>query len=179
MGKPGSIQKPWEGENKLLKFVEVLSILAISLTIMVPILIQRLSTTPKFDVPICLPGQAPFVVELHKGSFVDVLPDGEASCGHTLRVCAEDFQNSSLEMLADASDAQVYQGLVDDGISTGKATRIFVGNDLVSKESYLFKGFTGDFQQMSEHTLISGCGIERNIKKRPVVFQIETVEIIR
>lgn len=179
IGKPGSIQKPWEGENKLLKFVEVLSILTISLTIMVPILIQRLSTTPKFDVPICLPGQAPFVVELHKGSFVDVLPDDEASCGHALRVCAEDFQNSSLEMLADASDAQVYQVLVDNGISTGNATRIFVGNDLVSKESYLFKGLIGDFQQMPDQTLISGCGIERNIKKRPVVFQIETVEIIR
>ena len=178
-GKLGSFQESREVEGKLSKFVEVLSILAISLTIMMPIFIQRLSTTPKFNVPNCPLDQAPYVTELHQGSFVDVLSDADASCGHALQACAADFQNSSVEMLSDASDAEVYWVLIDDGISTGNATRVFVGNDLVSKEPYLFMGFTSDFQQMTNHSLISGCGIVNSIEKRPAIFQIETVEIIK
>jgi len=179
IGKLGSIQESWEGEGKLLKFAGILSTLAISLTIVVPIFIQRLNTSPKFDIPVCPNNQAPYVVALHQGSFVDILPDSDAACGHALQVCAEDFQSSSVEMLGDASDAQVYQVIIDNGISTGNATRVFIGNDLVSNVSYMFMGFTHDFQQVTKHALISGCGIERNVKKRPTIFQIETVDIVK
>ena len=78
-GKLGSVQESWEGEGKLLKFAGVLSTVAIGLTIIVPIFIQRLSTTPKFDIPVCSDNQAPYVVALHQGSFVDVLPDSNGN----------------------------------------------------------------------------------------------------
>ena len=158
-GKFGSLQKPWVIEAKLLKFAEIMSILVIILIIVVPILIQRLSTAPKFDVPLCPPDQVPYVVEIHRGSFVDILPDDERSCGRALRICARDFQNNSIEMLTDVSDAQVYQILLNNGISTGDDTRVFEGNDLVSKTSYLFMGSVVDFQQTSDHNLIAGCGM--------------------
>jgi hypothetical protein len=178
-GKFGFFQKSWVSEGKLLKFVEILSILVIILTVIAPIVIQRLSTVPMFEVPLCPLDQVPYAVELHQGSFIDILPDDEASCGHALRICAIDFQNNSVEMLTDASDAQVYQVLIDNGISAGNGIRVFVGNDLVSKNSYLFMGFVSNFQRVLDHNLISGCGMVNSIKKRPDIFQIETVEILK
>ena len=178
-GKFGSFQKLWVSEGRLLKFTEILSILVIILMIVVPIFIQRLSTAPAFEVPLCPLDQVPYAVELYRGSFVDILPEDDATCGRALRICAGDFQTSSVEMLVDASDAQVYQVLTDNGISTGNGTRVFVGNDLVSNESYLFMGFTSDLQRDSDHNLISGCGMINSIKKRPAIFQIETVEILK
>jgi len=178
-GKFGSFQKSWVFEGRLLKFSEILSILVVILIVVVPIFIQRLSTAPTFEVPLCSLDQVPYAVELHRGSFIDILPEDDASCGQALRICAGDFQTSSVEMLVDASDAQVYQVLMDDGISTGNGTRVFVGNDLVSNESYLFMGFTSDFQRASDHNLISGCGMVNSIKKRPAIFQIKTVETLK
>lgn len=178
-GEFDSFHTPRAFEGKLLKFVEVLSFLVIILTIIAPIFIQRLSTAPLFEVPVCPLDQVPYAVELHQGSFVDVLSDDEASCGHALRICARDFQSSSVEMLADASDAQVYKVLFDNGISTGNNIRVFEGNDLVSEKSYLFMGYTSDFQQVLDHNLISGCGMVNSIKKRPAIFQIKTVEIFK
>jgi len=178
-GKFGSFQKLWVSEGRLLKFTEILSILVIILMIVVPIFIQRLSTAPVFEVPLCPLDQVPYAVELYRGSFVDILPEDDATCGRALRICAGDFQTSSVEMLIDASDAQVYQVLIDNGISTGNGTRVFIGNDLVSNESYLFMGFASDLQRDSDHNLISGCGMIHSIKKRPAIFQIETVEALQ
>jgi len=178
-GKFGSFQKLWVSEGRLLKFTEILSILVIILMIVVPIFIQRLSTAPVFEVPLCPLDQVPYAVELYRGSFVDILPEDDATCGRALRICAGDFQTSSVEMLIDASDAQVYQVLIDNGISTGNGTRVFIGTDLVSNESYLFMGFTSDLQLDSDHNLISGCGMIHSIKKRPAIFQIETVEALQ
>jgi hypothetical protein len=118
------------------------------------------------------------VVELHQGSFVDILPDEETSCGRALNVCASDFQNSSVEMLADASDAEVYQVFLDGGITVGDGIRVFEGNDLVNETTYIFMGSLDTFQQTSNHNLIAGCGIENNIKKRPAIFQINTVNVL-
>ena len=178
-GKLGSFQKPWLFEDELSKYTELLSILVIIMIVVVPIFIQRLGTAPAFEVPICPPDQVPYVVEFHQGSFVDILPDDDATCGRALRICAEDFQTRSAEMLVDASDAQIYQVLMENGISTGNGTRVFVSNDLVGNESYLFMGFTSDLQRDSDHNLISGCGIVHDIKKRPAIFQIETVEVLK
>lgn len=178
-GKFDPFQESRVFEGRLLKLTEALSILMIALILIVPVFIQRLSTAPTFDIPSCQPDQVPYAVEFHQGSYVDILPDDDATCGRALRVCANDFQTSSFEMQADASDAEVYQVLMDNGISTGNGTRIFVGNDLVGNESYLFMGFTSDLQRDSDHNLISGCGTVHNIKKRPAIFQIETVEVLQ
>jgi hypothetical protein len=136
-----------------------------------------LSAVPSFDIPLCPPSQVPYVVELQRDSFIDVLPDEKTSCGHVPRICARDFQNNSLEMLTDTSDAEVYHTLIDNQISTGNSIRVFVGNDLVSKNSYLFTGFVSVFRQI-DNGLISGCGTVKTIKKRPDIFQIETGEIL-
>jgi hypothetical protein len=178
VGNFDSSQRPDAFESALLKLVGILSMLVISMAVIVPVFIQRLSTVPTFETPVCPPDQVPYVVELHRGSFVDILPDDEASCGHALTVCASDFQNSSVEMLADASDAEVYQVFLDGGITTGDGIRVFEGNDLVSETTYIFMGSLNTFQQTSNHNLIAGCGVENNIKKRPAIFQIDTVNVL-
>lgn len=178
-GKFNPFQESWVSESRLSKLAGMLSVLVIIFTVVVPIFIQRLSTAPTFDISSCQPDQVPYAVEFHQGSYVDILPEDEASCGQALRICAEDFQTSSFEMRADASDAEVYQVLTDNGISTGNGTRVFVGNDLVSNESYLFMGSTSGLQRDSDHNLISGCGIIHSIKKRPAILQIETVEVLK
>lgn len=178
-GKPSSFQKPRLFEDGLLKFTGILSILVIILVLVAPIFIQRLSAAPAFDVPICPPDRVPYAVEFHRGSYIDILPDDDATCGQAHRICAEDFQASSVEMLVDASDAQIYQVLMENGVLAGNGTRVFVGNDLVSNKSYLFMGFTSDLQRDSIHNLISGCGIVHDIKKRPAIFQIETVDVLK
>jgi hypothetical protein len=176
-GEDNSLPRSQVFESKLLRFVEILSILVITLTVIVPIFIQRLSTPPMVEVPICPPDQGPYAVELHQGSFVDILPDEETACGQPLQICASDFQSSSTLMLVDASDAEVYKTIIDSGSPTGTGIRVFAGNDLVSEKPYLFVGSTSDFQRLPDHNLISGCGKIINIKKRPSIFQIETVEI--
>ena len=178
-GKFGSFQMPWGSEGIVLRFAGILSTLIIILAAIVPIFIQRLSTAPSFEIPSCPDDRVPYVVEIHQGSFVDILPDNETSCGRALQVCASDFQDSSIEMLADASDAQVYQVILDSGITAGDGIRVFEGNDLVSETSYLFIGSISDFQRTSDHNLIAGCGILNSIKKRPNVVQLETVEILK
>jgi hypothetical protein len=178
VGKYDAFQKPKASEGTLLKLVGILSILVISIAVIVPVFIQRLSTAPSFETPTCPPDQVPYVVGLHKGSFVDILPDDEASCGRALNVCVSDFKNSSVEMLADASDAEVYQVFLDGGITTGDAIRVFEGNDLVSETTYIFMGSLNTFQQTSDHSLLAGCGVENNIKKRPAIFQIDTVNLL-
>ena len=178
-GKFDPPQKAWVFEGRLLKLAETLSILMIALILVVPVFIQRSSTPPAFEVSLCSPDQVPYAVEFHQGSYVDIFPEGDTACGQALQICAEDFQTSSGEMRADASDAEVYQVLLDNGISTGNATRVFVANDLVSNEAYLFMGFADDFQGNASHTLISGCGTVHSIKKRPPVFQIETVDVLK
>lgn len=170
-------QKSGVIEGKLLKTVEALSILVIILILIVPVFIQRLSAIPSFDIPLCPPDQVPYAVELHRGSFIDVFPDEEGSCGHAPRICARDFQDNSLEMLTDASDAEVYQTLIDNGVSIDNGIRVFVGNDLVSNNSYLFTGSANTFQQL-DNGLISGCGTIKGVKKRPDIFQIETGGIL-
>ena len=176
-GNFGAFQKSWVIEGKLLKLAETLSVLVIILAGIVPIFIQRLNMAPLFETPSCPAGQVPYAIEIHQGSFVDILPDNEASCGRALRICASDFQDSSVEMLADASDAQVYQVISDHGVTTGDGVRVFEGNDLVSETSYLFTGSIRDFQRTSDHNLIAGCGILNSIKKRPNIVQIETMEL--
>ena len=178
-GKFNPFRELWISDGRLSKIAGMLSALVIIFTVVIPIFIQRWSTVPTFDVPSCPPDQTPYAIEFHQGSFVDILPDEDAVCGQALRICAGDFQNSSAEMLADASDAEVYQVLMDNGISTGNTTRFFVANDLVSNQAYLFMGFANDLQRDASHTLISGCGTVHSIKKRPPVFQIETVEVLR
>ncbi len=178
-GNFGAFQKSWAFEGTLLKLAETLSTLVIILAGIVPIFIQRLNTVPLFKTPSCPAEQVPYVVEIHHGSFVDILPDNETSCGRALRTCASDFQDSSVEMLADASDAQVYQVISDSGVTTGDGVRIFEGNDLVSETSYLFIGSIKDFQKTSDHNLIAGCAIVNSIKKRPNIIQIETIEILK
>jgi hypothetical protein len=178
-GKLNPFQESWVSDGRLSKFAGMLSALVIIFTVVIPIFIQRWSTAPTFDIPACPPDQTPYAVEVHQGSFVDILPDHDAACGQTLRICAGDFQASSAEMLTDASDAEVYQVLMDNGISTGKTTRVFVANDLVSNEAYLFVGFADDFQHPSKHNLVVGCGTVHVIKKRPAIFQIETVEMLK
>jgi hypothetical protein len=178
-GKFNPFQETWVAEDRLSKFAGMLSALMIIFTVVVPVFIQRWSMAPTFDVPVCPPDQAPYVVGVHQGSFVDIFPQEDASCGQALRICVEDFQSSSTEMLTDASDAEVYQVLMEDGISTGNTTRVFVANDLVSNEAYLFMGFADDFQGDTSHDLISGCGVVHIIEKRPPIFQIATVDVLK
>ena len=178
-GKFNPFQEAWVSDGRLSKLAGSLSALMITFTVVVPVFIQRWSATPAFDVPSCPLDKAPYAVEIHQGSFVDILPEKDAACGQALRICAGDFQASSAEMLADASDAEVYQVLMDNGISTGDTTRVFVANDLVSNEAYLFMGFADDFQGDTSHSLMSGCGIVHTVEKRPSVFQIETVEVLK
>jgi hypothetical protein len=169
--EPGSVAI----EKKLLITVKALSTLIVILIVVIPVFIQRFSKAPGFELPVCQLDQAPFAAELYRGSYIDVLPDQDPSCGHAPHICASDFQDSSLEMLMDASDAEVYQAFIDQHNSTNTGFRIFVGNDLVSKSTYLFTGDVDAFRNF-DIGLLSGCGTVVSVKKRPSILQIETVE---
>jgi hypothetical protein len=147
--------------------------LIIIFTVVVPVVVQRLSAPPGFAVPSCTPDQVPYAVEFHQGSYVDVLPDEGTSCGRAPKICARDFQAHSVEMLVDASDSEVYQTLSRGQSSIDTGIRIFVGNDLISKNPYLITGFTATFNGLDDG-LISGCGTIKSVKKRPDILFIES-----
>jgi hypothetical protein len=172
--RPGQTPEVFEGASR--KTLEVLAGMLIFLITVVPLVIHRSSSPPQFEIPGCSPDQVPYVIEVHRGSFVDVLPDEDAACGRAGRICASDLEDNSLAMLTDASDAEFYRAImdvVDRQNILGGRTRLLVANDLVSETPYLFLGPV-DQTSVLESDLIAGCGTLVSIKKRPEIIQIQT-----
>jgi hypothetical protein len=148
----------------------MLSVVLAALTLIAPVLIRHTVTRPVATAQICPANQAPFAATLSAGSYVDLVPDGLASCGSLPEVCMRDFQKYSKSN--DPSDAQAYDELV--GRSGSSVIRVFPANDMVSGRAHLFVGST-EVLKVRGSVLISGCATETQIKGRPSLYTIQAV----
>jgi hypothetical protein len=137
-----------------------ISILLVIMTYFVPVLIIRLSSEPVFAIPECPREQIPFAVKLNEGSYVDVIPEGTASCGLAPKICKNDYLTNTV---ADYKDIPLFQELAFQVETSDTDTRILIGINLVENVKKTFRFFVGtsdQFQPILPNNIIVGCAEE-------------------
>ena len=149
-----------------------LSILLVILTFLVPILIYRNSSKPNISIPECQKGQIPFAVKMVPGTYVDLIPEGEGSCGLAPKVCLKDYQANTRVDNVDELFREVYAY----SESSDTSTRILLANNLVVDEIDSYRFFIGDsnqFQSNATSNLITGCAAESEDFQLLIVEKID------
>ena len=157
-----------------LSLVGSLSILLTVCTLFVPVLILRFALPPVFAAPACTAEQVSYAAIIDAGSYIDILPDGTASCGTIPEVCLSVFQANRGSN--DPSDAATLDVLVSG--ASGGAKRIFASTDMVSGRPHLFVGNASGLN-VPNHSVITGCAGEARVVGRPSVYVIQTVSNVR
>ncbi len=90
-------QKPAPAKNELF-FLRFGSVSLLALTVLLPPMTLRASTRPVLAEPACFPEQRPFVINIHPGSYIDLVQDGSTSCGLAPAICYDDFLKHNTQM---------------------------------------------------------------------------------
>lgn len=171
-----SAATPNEKDNRLNlrlgQIATVISMLLLTLTILLPICTLQTNKSAVVDVPNCPVDQTPFAVQLNAGSFIDLVPNDNISCGHLPELCLNDFKTNS-EMV-DLSDFSVFQELIHQVQDSGQSIRVFSANEMINNVPGLFTGKSGELQKISNQSRITGCATKIAIAKRPDIYRIET-----
>lgn len=137
-----------------------ISILLVIMTYFVPVLILKISSKPVILVPECPKEQIPFAVKVNPGSYVDVIPEGTASCGLAPKICMNDyFANTVVKY----EDIPLFQELAFQVETSDTDTRILIGINLVGDVINAFRFFVGtsdQFQPILSNNIIVGCAVE-------------------
>lgn len=146
------------------------SITLVALTLIVPIGVYALSHKPAYAVPACPPQQEPFVMEVHQGSYIDLIKDGTAQCGPSPEVCLSDFEKNNTEKKVD----DYYQELLLLTKSSDTNVRIIPAIDLVNEEFHYFYVPHSRIKGISSLNIASGCATEIKTKNQSI-YQVESI----
>ena len=97
------------------------------LTMLTPLLLQRLIGPPNLTATDCPSGQQSFVGKIYPNSYIELVPERSQTCGFAPLICLEDFQQYSAEKSTD----DVFQELELLAVSTKSHTLIVPFVDLV------------------------------------------------
>ena len=154
---PARKQNSSDAENNhIFKLVvNTLSIVLVFMTLIFPILVQKIikaDTILPFD---CLKKEIPFAVKINPGSFIDLIPNETSSCGFLPNICLSDFETYGKEKNIDA----FFQELLNTAKDYGSISRIFIGNNLIdNKEKFFMVNI--DQINISAPSFITGCAIK-------------------
>ena len=155
------------------RHIHGMALLLILLTIVAPVLIQKLSSPPIIPTITCPPDQAPFAVEVNPGSYIDLVKDDEDGfCGYAPNVCLSDFEANGIEKNID----DFYTELITQTNNLDTTTRIFPANNLSDDSLLFFLGTTNQLRTDKENRLVIGCATEIEIKtqNRPSIYRVES-----
>jgi len=175
VGLAGLLQKIGENtsleKNVDITVVRFGSIILVTFTLVVPVLTYMISQTPHYIVPVCLSNQQPFAIEIHQGSYIDLIKDGAQGCGFLPEVCLSDFDKNNIEKSVD----DYYQYLLQHlGENTGNA-RIIPAFDLVGGKFHYFYIPHDKFPYIDSSGLMTGCAVDIETKNQ-TIYQVESIE---
>jgi len=132
------------------------SIGVIALTLIAPLVIFSIGQKPVYNLPVCPAQQEPFVIELHPGSYIDLVKDKSADCGLVPDVCFNDFEKNNVEKNVDDYYQQLFSLLQNDPANA----RILSAIDWVQNQAHYFYIPHDKLRGGSSSGLISGCADE-------------------
>ena len=154
------------GDSMILHSV---SITLVALTLIVPVGIYSFSHKPAYAMPSCPSQQEPFVMEVHQGSYIDLLRDGRTQCGFVPEVCFSDFEKNNTEKKVD----DFYQELLLLTRNNDTNVRIIPAIDLINEEFHYFYVPHG-LKDSSSLDVVSGCATEIKTKNQSI-FRVESI----
>ena len=146
------------------------SITLVALTLIVPVGVYALSHKPVYAVPVCPPQQEPFVMEVHQGSYIDLITDGTAQCGPAPEVCLSDFEKYNTEKKVD----DYYQELLLLTKNNDGDVRIVPAIDLITQEFHYFYIPHSRIKGSSLLNEVTGCATEIKTKNQSI-YQVESI----
>ena len=145
------------------------SIILVGLTLIVPVGVYSFSHKPAYALPSCPPEQEPFVMEVHQGSYIDLIKDETTQCGLAPEVCFSDFEKNNTEKKVD----DYYQELLLLAKNNDTNVRIIPAIDLVNEEFHYFY-IPHSIKGSSSLNAMSGCAIEIKTKNQSI-YQVESI----
>ena len=148
------------------------SMILIVLTLILPIGIYSLGQKPVYIAPSCPSQQSPFAMEVHQGSYIDLLKDRTAQCGSAPEICLSDFEKNNTEKAVD----DYYQELILLTKKRDTNVRIIPAIDFVEDKFHYFYVSQNSIPGNSMTSLITGCAIEIKTKNQSI-YEIESIAI--
>ena len=130
------ITKAEEGETnftgRIFKLPRVASILLVLFITVGPVLIMNLASPVSVETGTCAAWQTSATVRYTRGAYVDILPDGSASCGLSPNLCLNDFRTNG----ADQTTDDFFNELVALSEEESSGLRLWAGVEWTSRQYY-------------------------------------------
>ena len=165
----GQAQKLAPAKNELF-FLRFGSVILLTLTVLLPPVTLRASTRPVLAEPACSPEQRPFVIDIHPGSYIDLVQTKNASCGLAPKVCYDDFLKHNTEMHID----DFYQELATLANSSQTDIRIVPTINLLDGNFQYFVTTDSQVLGSSSQKLLSGCATRIQTENQRI-FLVESI----
>lgn len=157
-------------DNGDVYFLRGFGISLLALTVLLPPVTLRASSLPALDAPVCSPEQRPFAINLHPGSYIDLIQEGKGSCGLVPTICFADFRQRNTELQID----DFYQQLDTLAASSGSGIRIIPTLNLLDGYFQYFVATDPGLFENSTRKTVSGCAT-RILTENQRIFLIESV----
>lgn len=141
---------PW-----LSTVVLVASALLVTIILVMPPVIQRLTHEPAFIAPPCPADQVAFAVQVNPGSYIDLIPAG-SPCGLAPELCLSDFEANGVEKTVD----DFYQTIVKEARNAGTSLRLTPADNMIDGDFHFFLGNSALLQGHSPNRVVTGCATE-------------------
>ena len=155
------------GEMFLLRFG---SVILLTLTVLLPPVILRASTRPALATPACSPDQRPFVIDIHPGSYIDLVQDGSTSCGLAPAICYDDFLKHNTQMGID----DFYQELDALATSSQSNMRVIPTINLLDGNFQYFVTTDRKVLESKSQKLLPGCATRIQTENQRI-FLVESI----
>jgi hypothetical protein len=144
-----------------------LAIVLLTLTLLAPVVTYLLGQQPAYPVPACPSELRPFVIQVYRNSYIDLVKDGASRCGFVPEVCLHDFEANNVEKSVD----DYYQHLLLVVQRAEETVRIVPAIDWVQEKFHYFY-FPKDKIQQASSDILSGCATEVDTKNQSI-YQVE------
>ncbi|HEX5837376.1 MAG TPA: hypothetical protein VFY26_06070 [Anaerolineales bacterium] len=133
-----------------------------------PLLAYRLVEKPAYTLPACPAGQNPFAIDIHAGTYIDLVNERSLHCSAVPRVCLGDFETNNIEKQID----DYYQRLLSLAEGEESGIRIVPALNLVEDEFHYFYLSTTRFPDVRD--FVTGCATEIQTKNQ-TIYQVESI----
>ena len=144
----------------------------LTLTILLPPVTLRAVSRPAVNEPACSSEQRPFVIEINRGSYIDLVQAENVSCGLAPNVCYNDFLKHNTEIHID----DFYQQL--DTFASTSQTDLGIIPTINLLDGY-FQYFVIPDNQISDYSTdkrVSGCATRIQTENQRI-FLVESISM--
>ena len=146
------------------------SVILLASTLIAPLIVYWLSEKPSYTVPDCPAQQESFVIEVHPGSYIDILSEQHPQCGGLPQVCLDNFEVNNVDKQVD----DYYQLLFYLIKKENANVRIIPAVDLVQDKFHYFYVSLDKLPIAASSSLLTGCATEI-LTKNQTIYQVESI----